>query len=194
MMHRLREAMTDVAARSDGRRRQAVQADETYYGNTSKRSKRYTKGHRHKARVVALSNRKGRVARSKSRARRAKPSAKFSLPTSPQSELHTDESALYTKVGKEFAAHKTVEHGSSATATTSARTAQTTNTVENFFLQFKRGMNGTYIHCGEQHLQRYLNEFEFRYTNRSGLGVNDGERTALMLRAEGKRLTYRPTN
>lgn len=36
---------------------------------------------------------------------------------------------------------------------------------------------GTYQHCGEQHLQRYLNEFDFRYSNRAALGVNDAERT-----------------
>ncbi len=67
--------------------------------------------------------------------------------------------------------------------------------VENFFGTFKRGMKGTYIHCGPQHLQRYLNEFQFRYNNRSGLGVSDGERTALAMKGiEGKRLTYRPTN
>jgi transposase-like protein len=71
----------------------------------------------------------------------------------------------------------------------------TTNNVENFFGVFKRGMRGTYTFCGEQHLQRYLTEFQFRYNNRSGLGVSDGERTALALKGiEGKRLTYRPTN
>ena len=71
----------------------------------------------------------------------------------------------------------------------------TTNNVENFFGVFKRGMRGTYTFCGEQHLQRYLTEFQFRYNNRSGLGVTDGERTAKALKGiEGKRLTYRSTN
>jgi hypothetical protein len=67
----------------------------------------------------------------------------------------------------------------------------TTNNVENFFGVFKRGMRGTYTFCGEQHLQRYLTEFQFRYINRSGLGVSDGERMAIALKGiEGKRLTY----
>ena len=53
-------------------------------------------------------------------------------------------------------------------------------------------MRGTFIHCGEQHLQRYLNEFSFRYSNRAGLGIGDQERAALTLKGiEGKRLTYR---
>jgi hypothetical protein len=53
-------------------------------------------------------------------------------------------------------------------------------------------MVGVYHFCGEQHLQRYLNEFSFRYSNRSGLGVTDQERMALAVKGiEGKRLTYR---
>ena len=72
---------------------------------------------------------------------------------------------------------------------------QTTNAVENFFGNFKRSMKGTYRFCSEQHLSRYIAEFEFRHNNRSALGVTDGERTANALKgAEGKRLTYRPTH
>jgi hypothetical protein len=71
----------------------------------------------------------------------------------------------------------------------------TTNNVENFFGVFKRGIRGTYTFCGEQHLQRYLTEFQFHYNNRSGLGISDEERTAIALKGiEGKRLTHRPTN
>ena len=71
----------------------------------------------------------------------------------------------------------------------------TTNNVENFFGVFKKGMVGTYHFCGEQHLQRYLDEFCFRYTHRSGIGVNDVARAAKVLKGvEGKRLTYRSPN
>ena len=103
--------------------------------------------------------------------------------------LVTDESGLYVKLGKEFAAHETMIHSGREYVN---KRGYTTNNVENFFLQFKRGMRGTFVHCGEQHLQRYLNEFSFRYSNRSGLGVGDAERAALALKGiEGKRLTYR---
>jgi hypothetical protein len=72
---------------------------------------------------------------------------------------------------------------------------QTTNAVENFFGNFKRSMKGTYRFCSEQHLQRYLNEFQFRHNHRTKLGFTDGERTAAALKGiEGKRLTYRPTH
>jgi len=109
-----------------------------------------------------------------------------------KSTLMTDESRLYQKVGREFADHEKVWHHARVYLTQSGKA---TNNVENFFGMFKRGMRGTYVFCGEQHLRRYLDEFAFRYSNRSGLGIGDGERTALMLKSiEGKRLTYRPIN
>ena len=68
----------------------------------------------------------------------------------------------------------------------------TTNTVEGYYSIFKRGMKGVYQHCAEKHLHRYLSEFDFRYSNRVALGVNDGERADLAIKgAAGKRLTYR---
>ena len=70
-----------------------------------------------------------------------------------------------------------------------------TNTIEGFFSIFKRGMKGIYQHCGQQHLQRYLHEFDFRYTFRTANGYDDAERTAEALKgARGKRLTYRQPN
>ncbi len=66
-----------------------------------------------------------------------------------------------------------------------------TNTVEGFFSIFKRGMKGVYQHCGDRHLHRYLAEFDFRYSNRVALGVDDVLRTMRAIKgAEGKRLTY----
>jgi ISXO2-like transposase domain len=57
---------------------------------------------------------------------------------------------------------------------------------------FKRGMQGVYRHCSEQHLQRYLDEFSFRHSHRTAMGVNDQERTTIALEgADGKRLTYK---
>lgn len=64
-----------------------------------------------------------------------------------------------------------------------------TNTIENYFSVFKRGMLGTYRHCSEKHLHRYLAEFDFRHNNRTALGVNDAERaTELAKGIVGKRL------
>ena len=105
-----------------------------------------------------------------------------------KSRLHTDESNLYPSIGAEFAKHETVNHG----AKEYARGDVTTNSVEGFFGVFKRGMTGVYQHCGEQHFQRYLDEFTFRYNTRSALGTEDAARAdTALLATVGKRLTYR---
>lgn len=103
--------------------------------------------------------------------------------------LVTDESRLYTFIGEQYGDHQTVIHTGREYVN---KDGYTTNNVENFFGIFKKGMVGVYHFCGEQHLQRYLDEFSFRYNNRSGLGIEDGERAALAIRGSvGKRLTYR---
>ncbi len=196
MMHRLREAMADIAPAPMGGRGGQVQADETYYGNTSKRSKSYRKGLKRKEAVLALVDpAKGQARAFHMKLGVGKDAVRKIIVAnaSRKSTLVSDESKLYTKLGKEFAKHETVVHWAGEQYVNER--GYTTNQVESFFGTFKRGMRGTYIHCGQQHLQRYLNEFQFRYNNRSGLGVSDGERTALAMKgSEGKRLTYRPVN
>ena len=69
-----------------------------------------------------------------------------------------------------------------------------TNTIENVFSVFKRGMRGVYQHCAEKHLHRYLAEFDFRYNARMALGVDDLTRADRALKGiVGKRLTYQTT-
>jgi transposase-like protein len=195
MMHRLREAMNELNPSPMGGEGRSVQADETYYGN-SKRAKSYRRGHRHKSSVVALVEPQGRARAFHVKSATAQTVRNLLVTNAHrQSELHTDESRLYVEVGKEFAAHKTVEHSWNQGGYYVGSDGQTTNAVENFFGNFKRSMKGTYRFCGEQHLQRYLNEFQFRFNRRTKLGFTDGERTAAALKGiEGKRLTYRPTN
>jgi transposase-like protein len=191
MMHRLREAMKSTSKRSMGGDGGVVIADETYWGNTSKRAKGWKKGHRHKQGVVGLVD----PSTGEARAFHVKPATSKSVRNilvrnaSRKSALVTDESPLYNKVGEEYGQHQTVHHARGQYVNSQGFT---TNHVENFFGVFKRGMRGVYTFCGEQHLQRYLDEYAFRYTNRH---VTDGERTALALQGiEGKRLTYRPLN
>jgi hypothetical protein len=53
------------------------------------------------------------------------------------------------------------------------------------------GSYGVY-QVSEAHPQRYLNEFDFRYSNRVKLGIDDLQRADIALvGAKGKRLTYR---
>ena len=115
--------------------------------------------------------------------------AVIALHADTKSALMTDEAHAYRNIGKGFASHESVNHGEEEWVRGNVHT----NTIEGFFSIFKRGMKGVYQHCGEQHLQRYLAEFDFRYSNRIALGVDDTERTARAIRGgEGKRLTYRP--
>ena len=104
----------------------------------------------------------------------------------------TDEAVQYKNLRKDFRAAMTrVNHK----AEEYVRGEVTTNTVEGYFSVFKRGMKGIYQHCKEKHLHRYLNEFDFRFSNRIALGVNDVARADRALKGVvGKRLTYRTTS
>ncbi len=102
----------------------------------------------------------------------------------------TDQAHMYRRIGRQFVSHEAVDHGKEEWV----RGTVHTNTVEGFFSIFKRGMVGVYQHCSERHLHRYLSEFDFRYSNRVKLGVDDTERARRAIAgAGGKRLTYRRT-
>ncbi len=104
----------------------------------------------------------------------------------PTATIMTDGHSSYKGLDKEFAGHEAVNHQ----ADEYVRGEAHTNTAENYFSIFKRGIIGTYHHVGAQHLHRYLGEFDHRYNTRT---MRDGERAVVAVRAtEGKRLTYRP--
>ncbi len=192
LTHRIREAMRDDSPSGMGGSGKIVEADETYFGDkdrVTKRTKRGKASLSNKRSIVALVERGGR-ARTFHVDQANKKSVREILVRNVYREtvLFTDESSLYTKTGREFAAHETVTHS----AGEYARGDIHTNTVEGYFSIFKRGMKGIYQHCAEAHLHRYLAEFDFRYNNRSALGVEDTERTTkLIQQTGGKRLTYR---
>ena len=105
-------------------------------------------------------------------------------------ELHTDEALAYDYIGKEFAKHRTVNH--SQDEYFRYEDGAGVQSAESFFAILKRGVYGTFHSISEQHLQRYCDEFAFRWNNRSALGIEDFERAAELLSgAKGKRLTYR---
>jgi transposase-like protein len=192
LCHRIREAMKDTTRSPLGGAGKIIEADETYFGpkdRVTTRTKHGKPGMSSKRTVIGLVERGGK-SRMMYVERATAASVREILVTnaSRESRLHTDESALYTKLGKEFASHDTVVHA----AFEYVRGDVHTNTIENVFSVFKRGMRGIYQHCGEAHLHRYLAEFDFRYNRRTALGVNDLERTKDVVRgAEGKRLMYR---
>jgi transposase-like protein len=194
MAHRIREAMNDSDPAPLGGKGKVVEVDETFIGPAkdiyvNERGWMKERGTGTKRKVITLVERGGRARSIKVDDLSAKTIRKVLFENIVlDSRLHTDEAHHYRKPGVEFAAHERVNHS----AGEYARGDVTTNTVEGFFSIFKRGMVGIYQHCGEKHLQRYLNEFDFRYSNRVALGIDDAERTTRAIKgASGKRLTYR---
>jgi transposase-like protein len=190
LAHRIREAMTaDGSAGPLGGAGKFVEADETFVGGRA-RNRAYRAPAPKKA-VVALVERKGHV-----RSRHVPEVTAANLRPILESEidkashLRTDDSGVYWEVGEKFASHRTVIHSQNEYVRGDAHS----NTAENYFSILKRGIYGIYQHVSEEHLHRYLAEFDFRYSNRVRLGVNDTERTRRAIAgAEGKRLTYRRT-
>jgi transposase-like protein len=99
--------------------------------------------------------------------------------------LMTDGRVQYRTIGREFPSHEWVDHSKDEYA----RGDVTSNTVEGYFGQLKSSLDGTYHHVSERHLQRYLNEFDYRYSTRK---LTDAERTERTIRqSAGRRLRYR---
>jgi len=195
MCHRIREAMTDNNPPPLGGEDKTIEADETYFGNkVSLKKKRLVKktrggGPSNKYTVVSLVERGGNVRSFHvDKANRSNIREILVRNADRKSNLMTDQSRLYTEVGPEFNRHARVNHSHGEYV----RGDVYTNTLEGYYSIFKRGMIGTYQHCGESHLQRYVTEFDFRYNGRK---LNDNERRDEALKGiEGKRLTYRRIN
>lgn len=190
MSHRVREAMRVLGMTPMGGEGQVVEADETFIGRLEGQPKGKA-GYAHKNVVLTLVERGGR-ARSfhvdSTSVAQIVPIVRKNI--ARESNLMTDEARHYVVVGKEFNSHGAVEHS----ADEYVRGDIHTNTVEGYYSIFKRGMKGVYQHCSEKHLHRYLAEFDFRYSNRVRLGVDDVARADRALKGiVGKRLTYKAT-
>jgi hypothetical protein len=187
MTHRIREAMRAGGLSPMGGAGSAVEADETFIGRKDGTIKR--RGHGHKNAVLSLVDRDSGQVRSfhveGTSAANIVPIIKANV--AKETAMMTDEGGHYFTLGDHFSSHESVSHK----ADEYVRGDVHTNTVENFYSVFKRGMKGVYQHCSEAHLHRYLSEFDFRYSNRIALGIDDKERASRAIKgAEGRRLTY----
>lgn len=202
MAHRIRYAMEQPAFTTllSG----TVEADETYIGGKTRRSnkapsppndphtplpakKNTGRGAENKTAVLSLVERGGQVRSFRVASVTAENLGRhIRQHVDRDAHLRTDAFKSYTKVGREYASHETVNHLDEY-----VRGDVHTNTAENYFSILKRGINGVYHHVSPAHLPRYLAEFDFRYNNRIALGVTDAERTRRALAGVvGKRLTY----
>ncbi|MEF3366791.1 IS1595 family transposase [Methylocystis sp. 9N] len=110
-----------------------------------------------------------------------------------ETAVMTDTASWYKNLNKDggFSSHDSVNHTAEEYVRRDGAKIITTNTVEGYYSIFKRGMKGVYQHCSERHLHRYLAEFDFRYSNREKVGIDDVARAELALEGfKGKRLTY----
>jgi transposase-like protein len=192
MAHRIREAMISDDNTPMGGGGGAVEADETFFGKDPE-AKPSKMAIRNMNKIVTLLDRSTGQTRSVVvKDINLTSIAKILTENlSPEANLVTDEANHYKTPGKAFASHKSVNHAQGEYVNKGDH-AITTNQIEGFFGIFKRGMRGVYQHCGSQHLGRYLTEFDFRYSNREALGVNDEERTNNAIKGTiGRRLMYR---
>lgn len=197
--HRIREAMapgsTDPFSPLGGEGK-IVEVDETFVGGKERNKhawqrKKENVGGAGKEPVFSLVERGGMVRSQHVPAVDAKTLRPIlTAQLDRNSYLMTDGEGQYRILGTMFAKHEVVNHGIGEYVRGEAHT----NTIEGYFSILKRGIVGTYHHVSQQHLKRYLGEFDFRYNNRVALGIDDVERTERAIRGIiGKRLTYRTT-
>jgi transposase-like protein len=190
MEHRIRECMNNEGDSSPkGGAGAIVEIDETFIGK--KAGVPVKRGYAHKHAVMTLIER-----RPEGRSRPFHVSGTAAADLLPIIKAHvnsgshimTDEAGQYVHINKHFAGHDYTTHSKGGYVRDGYIH---TNTAEGFYSVFKRGMQGIYQHCGEQHLHRYVAEFDFRYNNLVRLGIDDAERTCRAIRgAQGKRLMY----
>ncbi|OGB30718.1 MAG: transposase [Burkholderiales bacterium RIFCSPLOWO2_02_FULL_66_35] len=192
MGHRIREAMRDGSNDLLGGGGSIVEADETYMA--AKRGEKVIQGGGHRSKVVSLVSREGKTRSfhiANVDAKNLHPILMANI--AKDTHLMTDGAGHYKKIGQEFDLHESTNHAQKEYAKDSKvqGVRAHSNTVESYFGILKRGITGVYHHVSEEHLQRYVDEFDFRFSNRKSLGIDDSQRADLLLKGVvGKRLTY----
>jgi len=190
MCHRIRFAMTQEPM--TGLLQGTVEVDETYIGgkahnmHASKRAKLGGRGTVGKPPIFALVERGGDL-RGQVVANVTGENLKGIIrkQVDPTATIMSDEASAYVGLDREFAGHESVGHGQGEYV----RGEAYTNTLEGAFSLFKRQIVGAHHHVSPQHLDRYWDEFEWKYNRRKS---TEGEKMEMALKAtEGKRLTYK---
>jgi transposase-like protein len=192
LAHRIREAMRSGDLAPFGGNGGIVEADETFIGRI--KGAPVKRSYHHKMKVFALVDRNSGHARTMVidgvNASEIMPIIRANV--AKEARIMTDEHRAYASIKYHFAGGHGITVHSAGQYVDPVDPTIHSNTVEGYFSIFKRGMKGVYQHCGEQHLHRYLAEFEFRYNHRIANGFNDRQRGQEALAGiVGKRITYR---
>jgi transposase-like protein len=203
MAHRIRYAMSQepLSSKLSG----TVEVDETYIGGKERGKRGVPNPEGKKTAVITMVERKlvknektGEIKAKGTVRSRALPNQRVTAENlrpilqehiESGATLNTDEAVVYYFNRDAFAKHETVNHSKDEYVKVVDGLTVTTNTVEGYFGNLKRGINGVYHHVGKQHLHRYLAEFDFRYNARE---VSDADRRDMAIAGtNGKRLKYR---
>ncbi len=197
MAHRIRYTMSQEPLSS--KLKGTIEIDETYIGGKMRsgstrvtpgeRAKDYVSGVANKAAVVSVLQRGGRV-QSLHMERVTAQTLRSVVEQMVAEDAHVmTDSSTALKGALRIRKHDQVNHVAKEYVRYEDGMCITTNTIEGYFANLKRGINGVYHHVGKQHLHRYLSEFDFRYNSRKD---TDGDRTLMALKSsEGKRLMLR---
>lgn len=157
MAHEIRKLMQDGPVKFTGE----CEADETYVGG--KRPGKRGRGAAGKTAVVGVANRRGGVqAKVVGAVNTANVIRHIRDTVEPGATIHTDEAHHYNYVAPLGYSHEAVNHARKEYV----RARCHTNTIEGFWSQLKRSIDGTHHHVSPKYLQAYVDEFAFRYSNR----------------------------
>jgi transposase-like protein len=170
MLQKIREAMGNDKDDNDddftGLMQGIIEADETYVGGKEENKHEHKKGKSAKSIILGLINRDKKLAKAfhVESTKYYDLAEKIMKTTAIGSTLITDEHASY-KMLKLYYKHLSINHSKGEYVKEGNKEVHT-NGIENFWSTFKRGVYGIYHHVSKQHLQKYINEFCFRYNNR----------------------------
>jgi transposase-like protein len=178
LCHRIREAMKIEPTEKLGG---IVEADGTFVGG--RYDKRRKRAGWEKPCVVGVIKRGGDVRASKIQSRGARAISAFvEASVEPGAQLMTDDYAGYKKVGQKYE-HSVINHSKLEYVVGMTHT----NSIENFWSLFKRGVVGSFHKVSEKHLDRYLDEFTYRFNGRGDEQLFDRTLRNLL---NGKTLTF----
>ena len=141
-----------------------VELDETYVGGRRRGTPRGRPGEAsHKAPVFGMVERKGKVvAVTVPNVRRATLLPHIQERVLTSATVYTDELRSYDRLSQKGYQHERVNHSNHVYVSGDVHV----NTIEGFWSLTKRGIGGVYHSVSTKHLQGYLNEYAWRYSNR----------------------------